>query len=461
MIILCGKEIDEKYISEQFEFIIDHPFLKDDEAYSFNRQFLKELGLKGDSVGWCTVKNPNAEKIKAIFEKANTEKVKVRGEYSLSLTPDYESEWYNIKGYIISTAADLTESRTFTYGNEKYYLSEIKAYAVPKSAAFTDNSIGEFATFREDAVKFIQSKSLSGIEFLWMPDCGRYAAPNFYQAFPENFIERCYTSNMSFNLYDLKLKDFNGTTEVSRIIFQNCKRLYLDLPLAVDKKELPKTDFAGICPKHTIDNRLLIRKECRDLLIEAGLAKAEHFSPIIVTDKLNVQKAKPLMLLETSEYKSVPQFVKFQIQEEFEKHILKKKPQRTATEKLALQTLKAAKKEDPDNYNKKAGVKALADIPDEKLTPYCKIADGGALSDEYTFLSIKEMLEETKEFTAEQALENTDIIDKNAIVFAKAADGEYILLLHDGRVARYQQGEIGFSESWDNLHTFFVDTIQI
>lgn len=461
MIILCGKEIDEKYISEQFEFIIDHPFLKDDEAYSFNRQFLKELGLKGDSVGWCTVKNPNTEKINAIFDKAKAEKVKVRGEYTLSLTPDYESEWYDIEGCNISSASDLTENRTFTCGGENYYLSEIKAYAMPKNIVFTNNTVGEFAVFREDAVKFIQSKGFSGIDFLWMPDCGRYAAPNFYQAFPVKFVNRCYTSNMSFGLYDLKAQDFDGTTEVSRIIFQNCKRLHLDLPLAVDKKELPETDFAGICPKHTINNRLLIRKECRDLLIEAGLAKAEHFSPVIVTDKLNIQKAKPLMLLETAEYKSVPQFVRFQIQEEFEKHILKKKPQRMATEKLALQTLKAAKKESPDNYNKKAGVKALADIPDERLAPYCKIADGAVLSDEYNFLSIREMLEETKEFAAEQSLENTDTVDEKAIVFAKAADGEYVLLLPDGRAVRYQQGEIGFSESWDNLHTFFVDTIQI
>ncbi|MBQ6932298.1 MAG: hypothetical protein IJN38_09240 [Clostridia bacterium] len=460
MIYLCEKEIADKYYSEEFMFIIDNPRLHDEDEYNYARNFLKELNLKGDYVGWCTIKNPSYEAVKAILDKAKSRKVKIRGYYTLTLSPYYESEWYNITGYPISSVTDITESRTYTDGENKYYLGEIKAFAIPKNAAVTDNIIGNFATFREDAVKALQKNGFSGVDLLWFHDSGRFEAPNYFQAFPEVCTDRCYTGEVYFRNSALSAKDFEKFTDISKILFERCKNVYLNLPFAVDADSLPDTDFVGIYPKHTINNRLLVRKRCRDFLIESGFAKPEYFEPVITVANPTAKSVKPLIPLETAEFRPIPQTIKEQINDEFEKHKRKKKPKRTATEKLALQVLRSAKKDNPDYYNKKASAKALADIPDERLVPYCKVADGGVLSDEYTFLSIKEINEETKEFWKDQALENTDIIGENALVFAKAADGEYVLLLPDSKVVRYQQGELGFTFEWDHLPSFFVEVTE-
>lgn len=459
MIYLCGKEIADEYYSEEFMFIIDNPRLHDEDEYNYARNFLKELNLKGDCVGWCTIKNPGYEIVKAIVDKAKSRKVKIRGYYTLTLSPYYESEWYDIKGYPVSSATDITDNHTYTDGKKDYYLGEIKAFAIPKNAAVTD--IGNFATFREDAVKALKENGFSGVDFLWFHDSGRFEAPNYFQAFPEVCTDNCYTAgNVYFSNPALSAKDFENFTDISKILFERCKNVYLNMPYAVDEDSLPDTDFVGIYPKHTINNRLLIRKRCRDFLIESGFAKPEYFEPVITVTNSTAKSVKPLIKLETAEFKPIPQTIKEQINDEFEKHKRKKKPKRTATEKLALQVLRTAKKDNPDYYNKKAGVKALAELPDERLTPYCKVTDGGTLSDEYNFLSIKEINEETTEFWKYQALENTDIISVGAIVFAKTADGEYVLLLPDGKIVRYQQGELGFTFEWDNLHSFFVEVTE-
>ena len=95
---------------------------------------------------------------------------------------------------------------------------------------------------------------------------------------------------------------------------------------------------------------------------------------------------------------------------------------------------------------------------DERLIPYYKVANGGSISDEYEFLSVSESIEENNEFYIDRS--EDCIIPKGAVVFAKAVDGEYILLLPDGKVVRYQQDELQTAIEWPSLAAFFLEETQ-
>lgn len=460
MITLCGKDIDEKYIKEKFIFIPDSMRFRDEELYSTSRRFLKELGLKGDCVGWTEVENPSPEFIELLFSKAKTEKMRIRGTYELSLSAEYESEWYEITGMPLSWAAQPTERENYTDGDKTFYLCSIRSYAMPHNITVTNNTLCDFSCFREDVKTAVEEEGFTGIDFLWISDIGRFEGNQYYEAFPKNILPWCYENIYDRLDCDIKVSDFDCLSENSRIIAKKCNALILDMPLAVERDLLPDCDFAGIYSRLTRHHRLLVRKRCRDFFIEEGFLKPEHFSPVIITDNITEQEAKPLLKIKSGRFIPVTQKVKDEIEGKYKKHCKKTKPKRIATEKTALKKLRVAKKENGEYFGKRASEKVLQYVSDKRLIPYYKIADGGTLSDEYTFLSIKEAQEETTDFWKEQLLENTDIIPENAVVFGGTADGEHILLFPDGKVVRYQQGELGFDFEWPNLESFFEEVTE-
>lgn len=88
---------------EEFDWILDEPKWKtkprqDEESYCFNREFVKTFGLKSDCVGWCTLKgkNLNRELLEAIRQKADDEKMHIRGCYTLKVYRDAQSRWYRL-----------------------------------------------------------------------------------------------------------------------------------------------------------------------------------------------------------------------------------------------------------------------------------------------------------------------------------------------------------------------------
>lgn len=88
---------------EEFDWILDEPKWKtkprrDEESYCFNREFVKAFGLKSDCVGWCILKgkNLNRELLEAIRQKADNEKMHIRGCYTLKVYRDAQSRWYRL-----------------------------------------------------------------------------------------------------------------------------------------------------------------------------------------------------------------------------------------------------------------------------------------------------------------------------------------------------------------------------
>lgn len=456
MITLCGKNFEQKHLKETFTFRADAPTAQDEVAYALSRKFLKELNLKGDSVGWCELLNPSYEQLCEIFTKAYAEKMHIWGNYELVFTPDFESEWYEITG--TNVLAEF-ERDFYLEEAELYLLCKVKAFTMPSNVTIADRTFCDFACFREDVVKALIENGFDSAEYLWIPDIGHFKAKQYYNVFPKHLIPYCYENIYSTIEFNINAEDFKSLGESVYTIAKNCSILDVSLPTAVEKSLLPDCDFAGIYSKLTQHHRLLVRKRCRDFLIKNNLAKPEFFEPIIVVENITQEKAKPLMYMESGRFTPIPQNIKDEIEQLYKKHCEKVKPKRVATEKTALQSLRNAKRENDEFFGKRASEKFLSDALDERLIPYYKVANGGVLSDEYTFLSIEEAKNKTADFWVIQNLENNDIIPEGSIIFGTAADGEVIILMPDGKVVRYQQGEISFSYEWNNIQSFFTEEI--
>ncbi len=462
MINICGIEISDSAFEEKLSLIIDHPKLRDEAEWEYARSFMKRVGLKSDSVGWCKLKNPSSDKLKEIFALAKEENVTVRGMYDLNLKKDFESEWYLIDTPAIPASLDICRSRSFTVKGKEHTVIEFAAYLIPSWVDVTDDVTDNFgfASFREDIKKKLEAFGFTGGEFIWIPDCGRYEAPQFYSLECECFTSECYENNNDYGK-DIESNRFETLTDTIRLVNEGCRQLHITLPRGINKNLMPDCDFCGV--RLNTDHRgLLISKRLRDFIVKECNVNADRFTPFLCFEVNPTSKNSPLL---TTKYKARKTDgdtteERSEIERLRQIHIKKKKPKRMATEKLALQKLKDTKRYSPDYFGKGAGAKTLELLPDERLLPYCKVADGGVISDEYRFLSISEMNSETEVFFRNYALENVCAVPEDSNVIALSADGEHILLLPDGRVIRYVMGCETPDIVWKNLEEFFYDAVE-
>ena len=130
------------------------------------------------------------------------------------------------------------------------------------------------------------------------------------------------------------------------------------------------------------------------------------------------------------------------------------------TEKDALKLLRKAKKEGQLGKKlAKAKAEALAGTAYGPLLPYYLITGGGYLSDEYKLLTVPESQMETAEFY--QALEKEELlaVKPEGLVICTCANGDKVLLLHDGTVIRFSHEAPEVCEQWQSLPQFIVDAI--
>lgn len=446
--------IEDKYIIESFDWIVDNPRLKDEELYEYNRSFVASFGLKSDYVGWCTLKGKiDTGLIKRIFDEARNARVKIRGWYSFELSSDFDSEWYVVNGKRLSDSSEALEKDVIYNGETGYYVDSIKAYQIPLGITITDGNVNML--FREDLVQFLSELNVRGINFIWAQDTGRYKAKQFFSAEATHKIPWVF----SFNAYEtskgtaLKIAGHYG--ESARLICENSKDLHIELPVEINRKYLQNTDFAEYV--HAEYRCLVIRKEIMEKLVSAKLATRDCFSPVLVTDKDRKNSPEYLMPEKIYDNSVLPQGIIENMKEKYAKHLKKEKPERNITEKTALKRLRFIQKENTDFFGKRLSAKNENLLADKRLLPYYKIADGGWLSDEYRYFSIAELEKENADFLNESACENIAII-KNAFLFGQTADGEKIILLPDGEVARYAIGDTDFAMKWKNLPSFFYES---
>ncbi len=462
MVNLCGMEMPDSTFDEELSLIIDNPKLRDEAEWEYARSFMKRVGLKSDSVGWCNLENPSTDKLREIFALAREEKVTVRGIYEMKLKCDLDSEWYLVDAPKLPANLDICRPRNFTVVGKEYTIIEFADYLIPSWVDVSDDITDAFglASFREDIKTRIEEFGVTGGRFTWIPDCGKYEAPQFFSIECEHFTPECYENNRSYGMGRSSTR-FDTMTDCLRTMNDGCKELHITLPIGINKSLMPKCDFCGV-RLNTGHRGLLISKRLRDFIIRDCGVKTDRFRPVLCFDGDPTSKTTPLLVTKYNDKNLTPPTAeeRAEIERLHKIHLAKKKPKRVATEKIALQKLKDAKKGNPELFGKRASAKAITVLPNERLTPYCKVADGGAISDEYRFLSIEEMHCETKSFYEDYALENAEAIPDGAFVFALAADGEYVLLLPNGSVIRYVMGCESPDIVWKSLEEFFCEAIE-
>ncbi|MBQ1280930.1 MAG: hypothetical protein IIY16_01625, partial [Oscillospiraceae bacterium] len=92
-----------------------------------------------------------------------------------------------------------------------------------------------------------------------------------------------------------------------------------------------------------------------------------------------------------------------------------------------------------------------------QLLPYYKLSNGFSFA-EYDIFCAEELSEKTAELLQMQELENFALDD--LVAAFGYSDGEWLLLLTDGRVVRYAVGDPLWIAEWPTLAMFMQETAE-
>lgn len=436
----------------------------DDYAQSIG--FMKSFGLKCDSVGWTTIVLDNAEQfdlVKEMCARASEQKLSLR---CFGYRKDFygtDAEWF-----YISPAAEV-KGNDCEWDEHDYDTCVIKGYKLPKGAGVVN--VAGLTAVSQSFVDTCRDLQLTGTDFMWVTDKGRYDAPPYFYILPEKTFQR-YTEGYG----DLFYKPKSRMHPKYKSFILNCRQVDSDgshmeemanlfnrfempeLPEMLDQMSEPDTDFAFL------GAAVLIRKSAAEKLISKKLLKWSELRPAVYFDE-----KKHSRLVRTCKRKIyMPERIKEEQVKRFEVWKTKKRPPFNPKEKDALSLLRRAKAECPAYYNdplKKATLSTLSDTAFVPLLPYYKISNGCAINDEIDILSYEDIGEENTAFFEDLQAEELILEEisglRDAVVFGIAANGDKILLMPDGSVMRYDHEDPHFSEIWKNMHTFFYEQIEI
>ena len=154
---------------EKIIFNIDPiPFSFDDEQTEKDKVFLRSIGLKTDCVGWCDLDLTRGDAdllLDKIEQYVKSNKLALRGFYT-NKPDDENAEWYTINR---------------TYSSSEYETSDgkILAYKAPKASVLFDAA--ELCIVSDKFRKAVIKHGLSGIDFFWFEDKGKYSAPQWFK----------------------------------------------------------------------------------------------------------------------------------------------------------------------------------------------------------------------------------------------------------------------------------------
>lgn len=425
--------------------------------------FMKSLGLKCDSVGWADVQLDAEEDFSLVDEMK--EKAKAEGAVlrCLGYKKEYigkDAEWFYFKPRVEAKSEDLDWDSSYTWN--------IKGYKLPKGCQLV--VIQERIGVSQEFVDACRDLKLSGVDFMWVTDKGRFDAPPYFYILPEKGFCR-YTIDYGDEFdkpkkgtpaYEVFLEtctqiDFDGS-HMSKIAETFHKFEMADLPKMLDQKEVPDTDFAYV------GTDALIRRSAAEVLIARGILKWADLAPVVFFDEEKHDRL--ICTCEIDTY--MPDEIRNVQAAAYEKWKKKKRPVYEPKEKDAIKQLRTAKQEIPESYTKALKKVVLETLVEESvswLAPYYKVSNGGSLNNEIDFLPYEEVEASTTEFLEMLREDEKMMADmpelEASIVFASAANGDSILLKTDGSVMRYDHEDPCLSNGWESLHHFFFDVIEI
>jgi hypothetical protein len=246
----------------------------------------------------------------------------------------------------------------------------------------------------------VEKHRLTGLEFLWIRDSGRYRAMQWYLPLPRELLGRgldhpwydpAKSSGVGSNAKDPRARHgqriascMAGFTLRANSSFGDpLKDRLLKLMVAMSKRQmlvisyprylrqyLPRADFAfTLCDWQYGDQihrhrGLAARRRAKDLLIANGLASEKDFVAVKVfdrvppgTENLDRRCGKPLPLFSPAE------LARLRDEEAvlWAEHVRQDKPPRTANLGRSLSLLRSAKRRAPKDFAKPAAPKAIAE----------------------------------------------------------------------------------------------------
>lgn len=434
-----------------------------------HKAFLKSLGIKSDSVGWCELNlddsdaKDNLDKI-CKYAKEKFRSVRIWYEWK----EDYEdSDWYIYKPKHLSVDIkawkDIKISSALYRDGGTYHsiVDGINAYKIPKNISIImfDDMKATSAIVSEKFRECVENNGLTEMQFVWAKDKGRYQAPDYYRVV-----------NMSvYNDNNI----FISLTESYEKIRRRKKYLYgpnwpwlAEYNLVLDHLSVPPL-FKGEIPIVDITEwtwGFILSKKAAQCMLNDKLILKEDLSPCRFVNEvpdyyepLSKHFSNGTCVETVSEKLSGEEML--EIQKEYEKFSKKERPIREVKQKEVLKALKNAKKENPDDFLKplkKSERETLVGTQYEVLLPYLSISDGMWFED-IDILSFEDMKTETVEYlkcrTEEEVMELPE-----GIQIGVSGGGDYIILT-SGKVVRYSHEDWTVENEWKNIDLFVMELI--
>ena len=448
-----------KYI-EKLSWILDKPgttIRNQDEKFRENIAFVHSLGKKCDCVGWSELKpeDPRAEEIlDRITTYCQENGWTARGLYNREYT-DLQTDWYRIESieFKPTTVADHIDIP----GPERYPLRihHVKAFrelvTAPKGWGMVLYVPERFrAAYLEDG--------LTGLEFCWAKDTGKYAAEQYFTVFGTQRIPRVAVGWDVINQNLCNLGPGGGWLPRLGEVFH--KWVQINLPYCYQKEDMPAGGFAyayvpaafHCCGMY----HLLVHKDVAQVLLARKAIPATALKPVPVLEEIPAGYT----LRDTADYSRPDRDYMEQSIRDYEVLKNKVRPVWQVSEKDALRLLRKAKTDRKEFFGKKlpkAKAEALAGTPLAPMVPYYLVAEGGYISDEYRLLSPEQSGAETEEFYQELQKEELLAEKPEGTVICTCANGDRVLLLTDGSVIRFSHEVPEATEKWPSLPQFMVD----
>lgn len=431
-----------------------HSGLKDqDEKFKANIDFVHSLGLKCDSVGWCRIDlgRPDIhELLGKIEEFCRRESWGVRAWYTREFTG--ESDWFALKtADFKDNAITGNRARIPAADGSTICLWPIKAYAdqVPGPRRNLE-TVAVPEGFRQVCIEH----SIP-CDFFWLEDKGKWDGNQYFCILPTQNVHRAAVSGYEHR-GENSPEMFEALGGMLPKVMELCYDVWdVDLPQVYRRADLPESGIACVYlphPGNLCAPAILVHRDTAELLIKGKALSWKHLEPVPVVEEFPagylVRETTPLRL-PTEDY-IAGGMARYEA--------LKKNPRpvRLVSEKDALKLLRSAKKERKADFGK-AQPKLESRSP---LLPYWKVATGGALSDEYSFLSPLTSGPRTVEFLLEMEREELLNEKPRGTVVAICPDGDRCLLTTDGTVERWSHEAPEVLEQWPTLAQFFADALQ-
>ena len=451
--------------SEELLWILDEPgglartLEAQNKTFQIRKNFVHELNLKCDCVGWCKMdlSNPRTPEIlSSISTFCKDNGWKARCLYTRKYV-EVESDWYELVPTYFKDNTPCDRIETVTNENKEIYTRVIRAF---HELSPSPKEWGEDIYVPERFRNFCIQNSIDDLDFCWAKDIGKYEAEQYFHVYGKRLVPQIVID------YDLKKSNIelisaaggwlpeiaNVFHELQQVNLQDC---YLadDLPESGIAYVYIRGTFSSI-GRHTI----LLHKDIVQSLLKQKVLPLSALKPAAVVNSL----PGGYSLKRTQEIeRPTSQFMDAMLVE-YEKLKNTVRPIRMVSEKDALKMLRLAKKERKEDFQKalsKSKSETLLSTDYVVLIPYYRVADGCFLSDEYEFLSAMKAMKENEEF--QESLSKEELLDTKpeGVVIGRCPDGDAILLCNDGKVVRFSHEEPIAVEQWPTLAQFFVDTI--